>query len=249
MRDSVVFYRSFYEAIKELPDEQFAACVRAIMDYGLDGLEPSSAGIAKSIYLMAKPQIDANNRRYQNGTKGGRPKTTTEPRNNQTETKSKPKNNLPETTTEPNVNVNDKDNEKDKDINTSCPEPDRTAPGETVAISFPLNDGSMYNVTENDVIMYQQLYPGIDCMQELRKIVGWCDSHPSQRKTKRGAKGFVNGWLSRAQDKARPVQAATKPTNNRFHNYEQRDTDYETIVRQNLVKKLREDDGNGETKQ
>ena len=84
MRDSVVFYRSFYEAIKELPDEQFAACVRAIMDYGLDGLEPSSAGIAKSIYLMAKPQIDANNRRYQNGTKGGRPKTNQEPRNNQT---------------------------------------------------------------------------------------------------------------------------------------------------------------------
>ena len=31
MRDCVVFYRSFYEAIKELPDEQFAACVRAVI--------------------------------------------------------------------------------------------------------------------------------------------------------------------------------------------------------------------------
>ena len=111
MRDSVVFYRSFYEAIKELPDEQFAACVRAIMDYGLDGLEPSSAGIAKSIYLMAKPQIDANNRRYQNGTKGGRPKTTTEPRNNQTVTKHKPNDNQPLTIPEP----KEKDKEKEKD--------------------------------------------------------------------------------------------------------------------------------------
>ena len=115
MRDSVVFYRSFYEAIKELPDEQFAACVRAIMDYGLDGLEPSSAGIAKSIYLMAKPQIDANNRRYQNGTKGGRPKTNQEPRNNQTVTKRKPNDNQSLTIPEP----KEKDKEKDCLLYTS----------------------------------------------------------------------------------------------------------------------------------
>ncbi len=37
MRDSVVFYRSFYEAIKKLPADQFKASALAILEYGLDG--------------------------------------------------------------------------------------------------------------------------------------------------------------------------------------------------------------------
>ena len=77
MRDSIVFYRSFYEAVKDLPAEQFKACVKAIMDYGLDGIVPETCGIEKTVYLMAKPQIDVNNKRYLNGTKGGRPTTKT----------------------------------------------------------------------------------------------------------------------------------------------------------------------------
>lgn len=83
MRDSVVFYRSFYEAIRMLPPEQFKASALAILEYGLDGKEPESDGIERTVFCMAKPQIDANNRRYENGTKGGRPKT----KNNLAETK------------------------------------------------------------------------------------------------------------------------------------------------------------------
>ena len=90
MRDGAVFYRSFYEAIKDLPADQFKACVSAIMDYALDEKEPKTNGIEKTVYLMAKPQIDANNKRYQNGTKGGRPKTKAEPNNNQIKTEPKP---------------------------------------------------------------------------------------------------------------------------------------------------------------
>lgn len=93
MRDSVVFYRSFYEAIKDLPEEQFAACCRAIIEYGLDEIIIDSPGIAKSIFMMAKPQIDANNKRYINGTKGGRPRINNQEitKQNQEITKSKPK--------------------------------------------------------------------------------------------------------------------------------------------------------------
>lgn len=47
MRDSIVFYRSFYEAVKDLPADQFKACVKAIMDYGLDGTVPETCGIEK----------------------------------------------------------------------------------------------------------------------------------------------------------------------------------------------------------
>lgn len=75
MRKSVVFYRSFYDAIRGLPPEQFKSSALAILEYGLDGKEPDTDGIERAIFCMAKPQIDANNQRYENGIKGGRPKT------------------------------------------------------------------------------------------------------------------------------------------------------------------------------
>ena len=81
------------------------------MEYGLDEKEPETAGIEKAIFLLVKPQIDANNKRYQNGTKGGRPKSKEEPKYNQTVTKQKPTDNQTSTETEP----KEKDKEKVKD--------------------------------------------------------------------------------------------------------------------------------------
>lgn len=79
MRDSFVFYRSFYEAIEDLPDKELAECFRAIAEYALNDIEPETPGIAKTVFKMAKPQIDANTKRYQNGTKGGRPPKHSKP--------------------------------------------------------------------------------------------------------------------------------------------------------------------------
>ena len=107
MRDSIVFYRSFYEAIKEIPLEEQGVVYNAIYGYALDGVEPELTGIAKAIFLLVKPQIDANNTRYENGKKGGKPKT------NQNETKTEPKPNQDVTETEPNVNENVNVNEND----------------------------------------------------------------------------------------------------------------------------------------
>ena len=107
MRDSIVFYRSFYEAIKEIPLEEQGVVYNAIYGYALDGIEPELNGIAKAIFLLVKPQIDANNNRYENGKKGGKPKA------NQNETKAEPKPNQDVTETEPNENVNVNVNEND----------------------------------------------------------------------------------------------------------------------------------------
>lgn len=118
MRDSVVFYRSFREAIKKLPVENQLEALWSIIDYGLDDTEPSGSGVAEAIYIMAKPQIDANIARYKNGIKGGRKKpnenqieTKEEPKLNQTATKTEPNNNFQE----PNVNVNENENVNEKD--------------------------------------------------------------------------------------------------------------------------------------
>ena len=114
MRDSIVFYRSFYEAIKEIPLEEQGVVYNAIYGYALDGIEPELTGVAKAIFLLVKPQIDANNAKYENGKKGGKPKA------NQNETKPEPKPNQSETKPEPNVNenVNVNVNENDKKENT-----------------------------------------------------------------------------------------------------------------------------------
>ena len=99
--------------------------------------------------------------------------------------------------------------------------------------SFLLNDGSSFIVTENDVESYQRLYPGIDARQELRNIEAWCLANSRNRKTRSGAKRFLNGWLSRAQNSARPVKkSSAKPTG--FTNFQQRDYDFDELENQLL---------------
>ena len=99
-RESFVFYRSFYKAIQKLSDEDLAKVIRAICAYALDGELIECEGIAEIIFDMAKPQIDANNNRFVNGQKGGRPKKTIGFENEN--------HRFPEK--KPNVNVNDNEN-------------------------------------------------------------------------------------------------------------------------------------------
>lgn len=73
MRDSVVFYKSFVDAIRNLPPEDFKEATLAILDYGLEDKIPEIDGITKVIFTLVRPQIDANNNRFKNGKKGGRP--------------------------------------------------------------------------------------------------------------------------------------------------------------------------------
>lgn len=112
MRDSFVFYRSFYEAIRDLPRDIQGEIYTAIMEYGLYGNETDNLKpIARSIFMLVKPIMDANNSRYENGCKGGRPKGG----NNQTETKPKPKQNQTETKPKPNEDEDvDVDEDEDK---------------------------------------------------------------------------------------------------------------------------------------
>ena len=111
-RESFVFYRSFYEGIKELPRDIQGEVLTAIMEYGLNGVTTENQKpITKAMFALIKPQLDANNQRFENGKRGGRPKadcnqteTETKPNHNQTETETKPNHNQTETETKPNHN-------------------------------------------------------------------------------------------------------------------------------------------------
>lgn len=91
-----------------------------------------------------------------------------------------------------------KDKSIDKD--TYCTEPENSASVPAV-IELPLNDKSLYSITQTDINEWQELYPNVNILQELRKMKGWCDSNPAKRKTSRGIKRFITSWLAREQDK------------------------------------------------
>ena len=97
-RDSFIFYRSFYEAARELNQKDRMKFYDALFDLALNGKETEMKGPAKAVLISVIPQIVANNIRYRNGSKGGAPK------NNQNAKKKQPKNNLKTTETEPNEN-------------------------------------------------------------------------------------------------------------------------------------------------
>lgn len=78
---------------------------------------------------------------------------------------------------------------------------------------LPLNDGSLFDVTEEDYTKWCGLYPSVDVMQALRSMAGWLDAKPERRKTRRGIRAFITSWLSRDQDRGGGVRpSAQRPT-------------------------------------
>ena len=154
MRDSFVFYESFYLALSELSASQQGKIYTAICRYALYGEEPELKGASSAVFKLIKPQIDANNRRYENGKKGGehgikggRPKNP----------KGTPKKPLDNPKGTPNVTVNVNDNVTVTD----------TVTDNDNALGVPSggsgSDGDDFNIwhklTPDDVDSLYEVYP------------------------------------------------------------------------------------------
>jgi len=99
MKDSMIFYRSFYEALNDLPDSSRLKVYDAIFSFGINLKEIQLTGLESTIWKLIKPQIEANNRRFENGKLGAEKK--------QMESKLKAKGKQTESKPKANVNVND----------------------------------------------------------------------------------------------------------------------------------------------
>lgn len=212
MRDSVVFYRSFWEAIKQLPEKERLESLTAILDYGLDEIEPKSAGVASAMFLMAKPQIDANNRRYQNGTKGGRPVTKPEPNNNLESNYNKPSDNQTITKAKPKEKDKEKDNVNDNNKKTFTPP----------SVS-DVSDYCTLNGYGIDPESFVDFYASKGWMVGKNKMKDW--------------KASVRTWV-----RSQRQESTAKGSKNQFHNFEQRDTDYDAL----MLKQVKDWVGEGE---
>lgn len=98
MKRGTIIYSSFYEAIKELPKDSQSNLWTAIFEYSFNQNEIELVGIDKTVFTLIKPQLDANFTRFENGKKGGRPKSN----DNLEITKQEPNDNLTETEQEAN---------------------------------------------------------------------------------------------------------------------------------------------------
>ena len=118
MRDSFIFYRSFYEAAQDLEDADRLKFYDAVLEYALNGSETlTERSSARAVFKSVRPQIDVNNQRYENGKKGGAPRGNQNAKKQPKTTKKQPKHNQNTTKKQPNVNVNVNDNAND--INNS----------------------------------------------------------------------------------------------------------------------------------
>jgi hypothetical protein len=81
-----------------------------------------------------------------------------------------------------------------------------------VVISLPLISGEQWHIHQQQIDRWIERYPGVNILQQLRNMIGWCESNPTRRKTARGIARFVEAWLAKEQDRsAKPMQANSAP--------------------------------------
>jgi hypothetical protein len=108
MRTYCVFYRSFYEALSELPEKNQLEIYRAIFELSLNENRIELTGLSKTIFTLIEPQVLANLQRFKNGSK---PKE----KRNGSETEAKKKQKLSDLEANKNKNKNKNENKKENE--------------------------------------------------------------------------------------------------------------------------------------
>lgn len=133
-RKQFTWYRSYYDALKELPAEEFRDIVLAVCAYALDGEEPELSGVARSIFTLIRPTLEVGRSRAENRSRteqtvlsaeqtGNRPEQTKN-KPEQTQNKRKQTDNKPEQTRK----EKEKEREKESENDSYCSPPPPSRP-------------------------------------------------------------------------------------------------------------------------
>ena len=209
-RTQFTFYESFFKAISRIKKKQDRAdAYDMICAYALYQKEPDldSASDAVAIaFELLRPVLDKAKERSESGKKGG-----SKPEANGKQNESKP---------EANGKQGKAASKKEKEIEIENEvEIDNITPSEFCgelpsspppAAVLPLVDGTDFEISVETATELSGLYPAVDVEQQLRNMRGWLWANPKNRKTKAGIMRFVNSWLSREQNSARPAKAVNQ---------------------------------------
>ena len=190
-------YHSYLDSMEELNDTERGRLFTACLIYSKTGEAPQLRGNERFVFPTLKAQIDRDKATYDSRCKKNsdniRKRWNTDvydgeqPCTNDTKTKEKAKDNIPPSEV--------------------CGELPSSPPPAAV---LPLVDGTDFEISVEMVAELSGLYPAVDVAQQLRSMRGWLLANPKNRKTKAGIMRFVNSWLSREQNSARPA-ANQKP--------------------------------------
>lgn len=133
-RKQFTWYRSYYDALKELPAEEFRDIVLAVCAYALDGEETELSGVARSIFTLIRPTLEVGRSRAENRSRteqtsisaeqtGNRPEQTKN-KPEQTQNKRKQTDNKPEQTSK----EKEKEREKESENDSYCSPPPPSGP-------------------------------------------------------------------------------------------------------------------------
>ena len=90
-RKQFTWYRSYYDALKELPAEEFRDIVLAVCAYALDGEEPELSGVARAIFTLIRPTLEVGRSKAENRSRAEQTSFSAEQTGNRPEqTKNKP---------------------------------------------------------------------------------------------------------------------------------------------------------------
>lgn len=209
-RTQFTFYESFFKAVSRIKKKADKAdAYDMICAYALYQEEPDldSASDAVAIaFELLRPVLDKAKERSESGKKGG-----SKPEANGKQNESKP---------EANAKQGKAASKKEKEIEIENEvEIDNITPSEFCgelpsspppAAVLPLVDGTDFEISVETVAELSGLYPAVDVEQQLRNMRGWLLANPKNRKTKAGIMRFVNSWLSREQNSARPAKAVNQ---------------------------------------
>ena len=195
-------YHSYLDSMEELNDTERGRLFTACLIYSKTGEAPQLRGNERFVFPTLKAQIDRDKATYDSRCKKNsdniRKRWNTDvydgeqPCTNDTKTKEKEKEKAKNNYVPPSV---------------VCGELPSSPPPAAV---LPLVDGTDFEISVETVAELSGLYPAVDVAQQLRSMRGWLLANPKNRKTKAGIMRFVNSWLSREQNSARPA-ANQKP--------------------------------------
>lgn len=132
-RKQFTWYRSYYDALKELPAEEFRDIVLAVCAYALDGEEAELSGVARAIFTLIRPTLEVGRSKAENRSRaeqtpisaeqtGNKPEQTKNKRE-QTENKRKQTDNKPEQTRKEKEKEKEREKESENDSYCSPPPP------------------------------------------------------------------------------------------------------------------------------
>ena len=204
MADKFPFFASYYEALKELPPEEFKAVMVAMCERAFNETEVELDGTAKGFYTLIKPIIEKSlslsEIRSEQGKKGGRP---SQDKASEKQTESKSKANVKQMESYLKADK-DKDKEKDKDIKRKTEQKEKVA-GAPRFVKPTVEQVAEYCRERGNSISAQSFV-------DFYESKGWkVGSNPMK-----DWKACVRTWENRRKDD----RASPSPT--RFNNFTQR---------------------------